>query len=151
MCARLYWSLRTGEVEKHVRRIVWRYGDSSKPWRTFAFCVVSFGDKPAAAILETAIRKTAEMFSDIDPAAASRILHDRYVDDIASGGDAPQVNRLAGKGNERGTMSEILSKGSFNLKVIVTSGESNTEKIRKLGGSVLGVGWDASSDTIFIS
>ena len=34
MCSDLskaYWSLRTGETEKHVRRIVWRYGDTSKP------------------------------------------------------------------------------------------------------------------------
>ena len=29
--SKAYWSLRTGEVEKHVRRIVWRHGDSSKP------------------------------------------------------------------------------------------------------------------------
>ena len=151
--SKAYWSLRTGETEKHVRRIVWRHGDTSKPWRTYGFCVVSFGDKPAAAILEVAIRKTAEIHYDIDPVAARKIIDDRYVDDITSGGDTLQVARFAGNEEDVrgvGTMSQILGRGSFNMKVIVTSGECNAEKLWKLGDSVLGVGWDASSDKIFI-
>ena len=67
MCSditKAYWSLQTGEVEKHVRRVVWRYGDPTQRWRIFAFCVVSFGDRPAATILEIAIKKTAQMNKD---------------------------------------------------------------------------------------
>ena len=30
-----YYSIRTGELEKHIRRVCWRYGDESKKWRTF--------------------------------------------------------------------------------------------------------------------
>ena len=155
MCSdvsKAYWSLRTGETEKHVRRIVWRYGNSTKPWKTYVFCVVSFGDKPAAAILEVAIRMIAEIYSFLDPVAAIRIIFDRYVDDLASGGDSLQVARFAGDEDSgiTGTMSKILKQGSFNLKVIVTSGESSNEKLLKLGNSVLGVGWDAQSDAIYV-
>ena len=51
-----YFSIQTGEVEKHVRRVVWRYGKQNEKWQVFAFCTVSFGDRPAAAILEIVIK-----------------------------------------------------------------------------------------------
>ena len=47
-----YYSIRTGEIEKHVRRVVWRYGECSNQWKNFGHCSVSFGDSPAAALLE---------------------------------------------------------------------------------------------------
>ena len=71
-----YHSLRTGEIEKHLRRVVWRFGNPEKSWRVFAFCTVSFGDKPAAALLEIAIQKVAELHTAIDPTAAKRIIQD---------------------------------------------------------------------------
>ena len=146
-----YWSLRTGEVEKHVRRVVWRDGDSQKQWRVFAFCVVSFGDKCAAAILEVAIKRTAQMNKDIDPDAALKIESDRYVDDIASGGTVDQVTRFVGDDATEGTVPKILARGGLRLKVIVTSGETNEEYLNKLGKSVLGIGWDAPTDSITIN
>ena len=81
-----YYSMRTGEVEKYVRMVVWRDGDQSQPWRTFGFLTVSFGDRPAASFLEIAIRRTAEMNQAIDPVASARIRDDRYVDDISTVG-----------------------------------------------------------------
>ena len=36
------------------------------------------------------------------------------------------------------------------MKVIVTSGESNTEKLAKLGAKVLGVGYKATPDKIYV-
>ena len=147
-----YYSLRTGEIEKHVRRVVWRFGDQSKPLRIFAYFTVSFRDKPAAVFLEIVIRKTAEMFWEIDPEGASKIIMDRYVDDFATGGFMHQISRFVGTEMANlqcnGTIPSILSHGSLQLKVIVTSGETNPEKIAKLGNSVLGIGWDPPSDNI---
>ena len=48
-----------------------------------------------------------------------------------------------------GTLSTLMFKGSFRLKVIVTSGETNQEKINKIGVKVLGLGWNPSADTIY--
>ena len=46
MCSditKAYYSLRTGEIEKHVRRVVWRYGCQGAPWKVFGFHTVSSG------------------------------------------------------------------------------------------------------------
>jgi hypothetical protein len=149
-----YHSLRTGEVEKHLRRVVWRFGIQDNDWRVFAFCTVSFGDRPAAALLEIAIKRVAELNEEIDPAAASRILNDRYVDDFATGGSPLEVARFVGNECEEfqcdGTLPAIMSKGSFRLKAIVISGETNQKKIDKIGGKVLGLGWNPTKDTIHI-
>ena len=48
----------------------------------FVFSTVSLGDKPAAALLEIAVKKVAELNCNIDPVAANRIINDRYVDDF---------------------------------------------------------------------
>ena len=150
-----YFSIQTGEVEKHIRRIVWRYGKSNEKWRIFAFRTISFGDRPAASILEIVIKRTAKLFGSIDPEAAQKIISDRYVDDFASGGFKHQVDRFVG--NELstfqydGTFPSILNKGSLKLKTMVTSGESNQEKIDKLGKGVLGTAWNPTSDRISIA
>ena len=149
-----YYSIRTGELEKHIRRVCWRFGDQSKQWKVFGFCTVSFGDRPAASFLEIAIRRTAEMNQHIDPVAAARIRDDRYVDDLATGGTPAEVARFMGNEDENlqcdGTFPSILSKGSLHLKVLVSSGESNERKISKLGGKVLGISWNPTIDVLSI-
>ena len=152
-----YYAMKTGELEKHVRRVVWRFGDSSKEWRYFAFQTVSFGDKPAGVYLNIVINKTADRFENIDPEAALKIKNDRYADDLLTGGSPELVNRLKGantnpsdKFETDGTAAEMLQKGNLKLKVVVTSGEDDPEKINKLGGSALGLGWDPPRDILTI-
>ena len=91
-----YHSIEIGELEKHVRMVVWRYGDIAKLWRTLCLCTVSFGDRPASSFLEIAIRRTADMNQDIDPVAATRICNDCYVDDFATGGTPAEVAGFVG-------------------------------------------------------
>ena len=125
-------------------------------WRHFGYNTVSFGDKPAGVYLDIVINRTAELFSDVDPVAAEKIKTDRYVDDLATGGSTDEVAKMAGKeisteeSESVGTLSEILSQGNLKLKTVVTSGELNSEKIKKLGNSVLGLGWDPTEDVIVI-
>ena len=132
-----YYALKTGELEKQVRRVCWRYGNSSQRWNTYGFNTVSFGDRPAAFFLEIAIRRTAEMNQSIDPLASTRIKEDRYVDDLSTGGSPLEVARFMGSETEEqfqhnGTISRILSKGSLRLKVLVCSGETDLSKISNL-------------------
>ena len=147
-----YYSLKTGELEKHVRRVCWRYGNADRKWSIFGFNTVSFGDRPAASLLEIAIRRTAEMNASIDPLAAIRIKEDRYVDDLSTGGTPGEVDRFMGKETsdlqQDGSIPQILSKGSLKLKVMVSSGESNLEKLEKIGSKILGVGWNPINDNL---
>ena len=148
-----YYAIKTGELEKHVRRVCWRHGKSSSHWRTYGFNTVSFGDRPAAAFLEIAIRRTADMNQHIDMLAATRIKNDRYVDDLSTGGSPLEVARFMGKETgeqfqQDGTIPNILSKSSLKLKVMVTSGETDLSKISRLGDKVLGIGWNATTDEL---
>ena len=45
-----YHGLRTGELEMHLRRVVYRK-EPTDTWKTFGFLCVSFGDVAAQAIL----------------------------------------------------------------------------------------------------
>ena len=126
-------------------------------WRHFAFQTVSFGDKPAGVFLDIVLKKVASQFAHIDPLAAEKINKDRYVDDVATGGSREEVDRMVGKcvgGTNKfetnGTLSQILSNGSLKLKAIVTSGETDKEKISKLGSLVLGTGWDPTLDQLYV-
>ena len=152
-----YFAMKTGELEMHVRRVVWRYGKTDEKWRIFGYTTVSFGDKPAGAFLDIVINKVASKFKDIDPRTARKIIDDRYVDDIVTGGSPDEVQKMMGscvssdnKFETNGTLSQILSNGSLKLKAIVSSGEEDNDKISKLGRSVLGITWDPATDVINI-
>ena len=153
-----YFSMKTGELEMHVRRVVWRYGKTGEKWRIFGYKTVSFRDKPAGVFLDIVINKVASLFKDVDLQAARKIIDDRYVDDIATGGSPEEVQKMMGncvssknKFETNGTLSQILSNGSLKLKAIVSSGEEDDDKINKLGRSVLGIAWDPTADTININ
>ena len=123
-----YHSLCTGDVEKHLRHFLWRFCNLDSNWKVFAFSTVSFSNKPAAALLEIAVKKVAELYSNIDPVTANCIINDSYVDDFASGKSHVEVSRFIGKKYEDlqcdGTFPTIISKGFFHLKAIVASGEN---------------------------
>ena len=92
------------------------------------------------------------MNQTIDPVAAARIRSDRYVDDIPTGGTPDEVARFKGQEDENlqcdGTIPKILSKGSLFLKVMVSSGDSDQQKIAKLGGKILGTHWNPALDQL---
>ena len=140
-----YHSLKTGILEKHVRRVVWRHGDSKAAWRVYGFCVVTFGDRPAAVLLHIAILVTCQLYNSVDPLAARRLCTDMFVDDLCSGGEKEEVDRFMGDKEVdslvcSGTMSRIMRRGGLNFKAMQKSGEEDGEKLKLLGGAVLGMG-----------
>ena len=76
-----YHALRTGIIEMHLRRVMYRKS-KHLPWQTYGFLCVSFGDIPAQVFLECCLRKVAKEYSYIDELAALIILLDRFVDDL---------------------------------------------------------------------
>ena len=150
-----YYQMMTGLVEKHVRRIVWRYGKKKSKWRIFGYLVVSFGDTPAAAFLEVCFRMIIRMFGTIDPLAANRLLEDHFVDDITSGGDLHEVRRFKGDEDPEtlrcdGTMPQIMGEANWVLKAVAVSGEPDGQALAKLSGAVLGHDYSTEQDILSV-
>ena len=151
--AKAYNTLRTGPVERNVRRFVWRFSPADE-WQDFALDRVHFGDACAATQLEVAKNLVADTGYHIDPEAALRIKEDMYVDDLLSGGTTEQVARFVGQktenGTYNGTFAQILAIGNFRIKAISISGQKPSEESNLLGNHVLGYNYDVETDMLSI-
>ena len=78
---------------------------------------MTFGDAPAANLLEIGRDLVADHGADLDPIAAHKLKADSYVDDLVSGGSKEEVDRMRGiqlhDGSFLGTMTQILKKRKF--------------------------------------
>ena len=124
-------------------------------WKVYGYLCVSFGDTPAAALLEICFRLAIKMFGSIDPVAAHRLFHDHFVDDITSGGTSEEVARFKGKEDPEtlhcdGTMPKILKQSNLVLKAVAVSGEPDGEALKKLSGSIFGLKFSTEMDTLAI-
>lgn len=146
---KMYQSIKTTELERFLRLVVWRDMKSNEKPKTYTTETMMFGDKPAAAISAIALKETAELYKYIDEEAATKIKEDMYVDDIATGDSSVEkVERL------KENITTILGKANFHVKFFVTSGDQVQENIAMLGtgevGRVLGIGWDPATDTFVV-
>ena len=141
---KMYHTIRTTEVEKHLRRLVFRFLDPTQKPKVYGPTRVMFGDRPAAAITSVCIQETAETYKHIDEKAAEMIIRDMYVDDLASGADTPEEIEQRKKG-----IIEIFSKG-VQIKGFIASYDNAPETLALLGtgeiGRILGVRWDPTTD-----
>ena len=149
-----YNVLKTGLIERHLRRFVYRFSPKEE-WQDFAFDTVAFGDLPAANFLEIGRDLTADAGMDIDEEAAEKIKRDSYVDDNISGGSFEAVERMKGHklgdGSFSGTMTQILNLGKLKLKTIVSTGETDEDAKALIGNKVLGYGWDGTCDDMLVN
>ena len=117
------------------------------------FLTVGMGDRPAACLMEIAVKMTVLIFGHIDLVAGRRLNRDRFVDDISTGGTQAEVVRFKGVEDGvtmvcDGTMTQIMSKTHLLLKAVAISGEEDGDKLKKLGSSVLGLGFSTQRDTM---
>ena len=146
-----YQSIGTGQIERHVRRITWRWGDSSANWQIFGYNVVTFGDQAAGLALELVKRLAADLGQNIDAEASHQIRSKTYVDDGAGGGTRSQVERFRGQlvdGVYNGTLAQILRLVNLNLNVMIASGDDDEELLQILGDKVLGHVWLPTEDKL---
>ena len=141
----MYHSIHTTELEKHLRRVLWRDMQTNKTPKTYGIATVTFGDKPAAAISSVAMRETAEIFEHTSNEAAEKIQNDVYVDDITTGDDSKEKVE-----EHKKNITNVLEKVGFYIKGFVASGDESEESRLLLGtgekGRVLGICWDPSLD-----
>ena len=144
--SKMYHNVRTGELEGHLRRFLWRDCQQDRDPDIFCFDTVTFGDRPAGCIAVSALRATADMFSCEYEQAAEVIKNDTYMDDVASGDFVLHDAKILSS-----KIEGIAAKGGFKFKGFVFSFEIDEEKGEKFPLSkVLGVTWNSSDDKICV-
>jgi len=143
---KMFHSVKLNPIEQHCHRFLWRDLDVTRKPDVYIMLRVNMGDTPAPAICTEALYKTAKKFADDCPRAAQLIVKSTYVDDVidsfVSKDEASHIVQMA---------EQILSKGGFEIKCWLFSGESETDS--QLKGSenvtrILGVDWDSKRDLI---
>ena len=116
---------------------------------------MNFGDRVTTTALEVAKRKVADIGEAIDLAAAAMIKKG-YSDDGVAGGTKQDVTRKMGERYDdekdefvyEGTIPQIVRKGGFRIKYMVSSGETRDRVLEEFNGHVLGLPWQPGSDLI---
>lgn len=97
--------------DQHVHRYLWRNIETERPPDVYVKTVLTFGDKPAPAMAQIALRKTAEEGEEFYPEAAKVLKEDVYMDDICHSEDTVQETRKVAE-----DLDKILMKGGFSVK-----------------------------------
>ena len=90
-----YNTIRTGLLERNLRRFVWKFSKNDE-WKTFWINKVHFGEINTANELECAKIKIAKFGENIEREAARKLIKDSYVDDIYTGCSHLDINRIIG-------------------------------------------------------
>ena len=109
--SKMYHLVLIPEVDQHVHRFVWRNMAVERDPDIYVKTVLTFGDKPAPAMAQIALRKTAEENQDLYPEGASFLKKNSYMDDIC---DSVTTVQQASKLTK--DLDHVLESGGFNLK-----------------------------------
>ncbi|XP_028399264.1 uncharacterized protein LOC114522722 [Dendronephthya gigantea] len=109
--SKMYHRILIPERDQHVHRYLWRNMDTDREPDVYVKTVLTFGDKPAPAMAQTALQKTAEEGEKRYPAAAEVLKKNTYMDDIC---DSVHSENQARKITAE--IDEILRNGGFNVK-----------------------------------
>ncbi len=137
---KFYQSVAASTRDQHLRRVVWRYGGDGNPI-TYISKTVNFGDRPAGAVAQTALRQTAQIHHDVHPVAAETIQEATYVDDTIGGGEDLPAAQDVSNG-----MQAVAGHGGFTYGEPTFSGQSVDGGHRH----VLGVKWVTKVDKIAV-
>ena len=107
----MYHRIFIPEVDQQVHRFLWRNLDIERDPDTYVKTVLTFGDKPAPAMAQIALRKTAEESEDIYPNAAQVLKENTYMDDICDSLKTTEEARQLTR-----DVDEVLAKGGFAVK-----------------------------------
>ena len=135
--------------DQHVHRFLWRNMDQQREPDIYMMKVVTFGDKPASAIAQTALRLSAEEGESTHPEAATTLKKNVYMDDIC---DSVKSEKEAKKLSME--IDELLDQGGFKVKGWLSNnpldGDTSEERgnlLEKIAEEkVLGVVWEIERD-----
>nr|XP_054773990.1 uncharacterized protein LOC129282079 [Lytechinus pictus] len=151
--SKMYHRVSIPERDMNVHRYLWRDMETDKKPDVYIMKVVTFGDKPAPAMAQLALRMTAEAAEARYPKAAQVLKESVYMDDICdSVRDVGEAEQLTSE------IDQVLLEGGFKVKGWTSNealrGESKKEGKTKileaaLEDKVLGIAWDNQQDMFF--
>ena len=150
--SKMYHRILIPERDQHVHRFLWRNLETNRDPDVYIKTVLTFGDKPAPAMAQIALRKTAAQEIDVHPEPAETLKKNTYMDDICD-----SVTSLEKAEKLTDELDTVLAKGRFKVKgwvsnYLETKNVNQCEQSLKVfeGASeekVLGVIWHNSEDT----
>ena len=152
--SKMYHRILIPERDQQVHRFLWRNLDTSREPDVYVKTVLTFGDKPAPAMAQTALRKTAQECKNTHPKAAEVIMKNAYMDDICD-----SVHTVKEAKQQTEDIDDVLDKGGFKVKGWIYNkplrDESENEKSEMttmfqgaVEEKVLGITWNNQSDTL---
>ena len=149
----MYHRIVIPERDQHVHRFLWRNLEASRKPDVYVKTVLTFGDKPAPAMTQTALRKTAEESKITHPKAAEVVMKNAYMDDICD-----SVDTVMEAKQQTEDIDTVLEKSGFKVKGWISNkplrSPSQNEKREmtpmfqgSVEDNVLGITWNNQSDT----
>ena len=153
--SKMYHRILIPEQDQHVHRFLWRNLETHREPDVYVKTVLTFGDKPAPAMAQIALRKTAEECKEIKPKAGKVLTENVYMDDICESVETvEEAKKLAED------IDFVLKNGGFQVKGWISNkelhenskhtGESDANNMLKeeVDEKVLGISWNRKSDTL---
>ncbi|XP_033105321.1 uncharacterized protein LOC117107695, partial [Anneissia japonica] len=114
LCAdisKMYHRVAIPERDQHVHRYLWRNLEINRAPDVYIKLRLTFGDKPAPTMAQTALRLTARENEIEYPEAATILKRDTYMDDIC-----PSVRTKEEASKIIHDVEKVLSSGGFSVK-----------------------------------
>ena len=151
--SKMYHRILIPGRNQQVHRFLWRNHETSREPDVYIKTVLTFGDKPAPAMAQTALRKTAEESKITHPKAAEVVTKNAYMDDICD-----SVDTVMEAKQQTEDIDTVLEKGGFKLKGWISNkrlrSPCQNEKrdmatmFQGAEENVLAITWNNQSDTL---
>ena len=136
--SKMYHRVLIPEMDQHIHRFLWRNMELDRVPDVYVKTVLTFGDKPAPAMAQIALRKTAEESQIVYPEAAKVLKDNVYMDDICDSVDTvEQAQKLTSD------LDKVLAKGGFKVKGWVVRKDNENESPGGEGKDILKILQDA--------
>lgn len=153
--SKMYHRVLIPEVDQHVHRFLWRDMEVDREPDVYIKTVLTFGDKPAPAMAQIALRKTAEEHQQSYPQAAKALKENSYMDDICDSVKTVEKAQELTK-----DLDTVLETGGFKVKGWVSNEDlendgqhpEEEQAMKILHGEgeekVLGIAWNNKTDNL---
>ena len=142
--SKMYHRILIPVKDQHVHRFLWRGLEIGRDPDVYIKTVLTFGDKPAPAMAQIALRKTANANKAEYPKAAEVLEKSTYVDDICE-----SLNKKQEARELTDNIDKVLKTGGFSVKAWIcneTLKEREMNLYKEDEEKVLGTVWNFKTD-----